>query len=306
MTLRAYESYAFENLAANTPLLLPIGIYHRTRRLFGQQCCVKCLAEDDAPYFRRKWRLAFVTICTRHQIELTDRCPTCAAPIVFIRSEIGERGRYNALQMTKCHNCERSILRSRAKWYPANASILEATRYLENAVDQGTAIVAGAPVYSHLFFAGLRSLMFLCLSSRFAQQIDAELRSSYRLPAKAIKPSKGLLIECLSTRERSLLVTLAWLLLKDWPRRFLTMADNVGLTASVVLAKGPEPPHWFWGRISSRLDKSAYSPSIAELRSAIAVMRRAKVVPTVGSVAAFTGYKEWHYKRKLQRLVGAR
>jgi hypothetical protein len=305
MTLRAYESYVFENLAANSPLLLPVGIYHRTRRLFGQQCCVKCLAEDETPYFRRKWRLAFVTICSRHQIELIDRCPLCAAPIVFIRSELGERARFNALRMTRCHNCERSILRSRVKWYPANASLVEATRFFEKAVDEGTVPIAGAPVYSHLFFAGLRGLMQLCLSRGFGQQIDAELRSAYRLPAKPIAPSNGLTAEFLATKDRSLLVVLAWLLVKDWPHRFLAMAETVGLTASSVLAKGPTPPHWFWAPIAPHLDKSAYSPPISELRAAIAAMKRAKIVPTVGSVASFTGYKGWHYKRKLYRLVGA-
>lgn len=305
MTLRAYESYAFETLADNAPMLLPVGIYHRTRRLFGQQCCVKCLAEDAAPYFRRKWRLAFITICTRHQIQLIDRCPSCSAPIVFIRSEIGERGRFNALRMTRCHSCGRSILRSRERWFPANATLVQTTRFLEHAVDEGTVAMAGAPIYSHLFFAGLRSLMQLCLSRGFGQQIDAELRTAYRLPAKPIAPASGLTTEYLSTKERSLLVALAGLLLKDWPHRFLAMAETVGLTASTVLAKGPTPPHWFWAPIEPQLDKSAYSPPVAELRAAIGVMRRAKASVTIGSVAAFTGYKGWHYKRKLHRLVGA-
>ena len=59
--------------------------------------------------------------------------------------------------------------------------------------------------------------------------------------------------------------------------------------------------------IAAALDKSTYSPPVVELRAAIAAMRRAKIVVTTGTVAAFTGYKKgWHYKRKLQRLVGAR
>jgi len=103
------------------------------------------------------------------------------------------------------------------------------------------------------------------------------------------------------------LVVLAWLLLKDWPHRFLDMAETVGLTASTVLAKGPTPPHWFWAPVAPHLDKSVYSPPVAEIRAAIAVMRRARIRPTVKTVASFAGYKkDWHYKRKLARLVGVR
>ncbi|MHA1679930.1 MAG: TniQ family protein [Promethearchaeota archaeon] len=38
--------------------------------------CPLCLKEDEFPYYRRSWRLKFVTCCPVHRILLHDRCPT--------------------------------------------------------------------------------------------------------------------------------------------------------------------------------------------------------------------------------------
>lgn len=64
------------------PLLLPlrhsVGLAQG-----GQMCatwlqfCPECLADDEAPYFRRGWRRASVMTCRRHGRRLLDRCPAC-------------------------------------------------------------------------------------------------------------------------------------------------------------------------------------------------------------------------------------
>jgi hypothetical protein len=41
------------------------------------QFCPLCLAEDETPYFRRRWRRASVMTCRRHGRALLDRCPSC-------------------------------------------------------------------------------------------------------------------------------------------------------------------------------------------------------------------------------------
>ena len=42
--------------------------------------CPWCLQGDAEPYFRRQWRLTFVTLCPQHRCQLLDRCAACAAP----------------------------------------------------------------------------------------------------------------------------------------------------------------------------------------------------------------------------------
>ena len=43
--------------------------------------CPRCLAQDDAPYLRRCWRLEWVLWCPNDGVRLRDACPTCAAPL---------------------------------------------------------------------------------------------------------------------------------------------------------------------------------------------------------------------------------
>src|SRR5918911_766517 len=64
-TLSDYQGRLYErhNPYGNTRWIMPVGIYHRTRRRYGLQFCPRCLAEDKEPYYRRAWRLAFVTFC---------------------------------------------------------------------------------------------------------------------------------------------------------------------------------------------------------------------------------------------------
>lgn len=63
------------------PLLLPLReSAHRNRSTWIQYCPL-CLADDDAPYFRRQWRLASRVSCFVHGCGLRDRCPACRSGI---------------------------------------------------------------------------------------------------------------------------------------------------------------------------------------------------------------------------------
>lgn len=64
------------------PLLLPLrhsaGVARASEgRATWLQFCPECLADDEAPYFRRAWRRASVMTCRRHGRRLSDRCPAC-------------------------------------------------------------------------------------------------------------------------------------------------------------------------------------------------------------------------------------
>lgn len=83
-TFRPLVGTLFEEvrITGSTQWVLPLGIYHRTRRHAGQQWCPHCLAEDSEPYYRRRWRLAIASTCSRHGVVLADRCHDCGAPAV--------------------------------------------------------------------------------------------------------------------------------------------------------------------------------------------------------------------------------
>lgn len=62
------------------PWILSVGTRNR-RRHGGLQFCPRCLTEDRAPYYRIRWRLAWVMCCDVHGVMLLDRCTSCQAPV---------------------------------------------------------------------------------------------------------------------------------------------------------------------------------------------------------------------------------
>ena len=101
LLLGSYQGIVFEKHNANgaSKWILPVGVYHRVRRRFGQQWCPLCLKEDEVPYYRRHWRMAFSSCCLKHGRLLRDRCYYCAAPCMPHRGGFLE-----------CSKCDRSLL----------------------------------------------------------------------------------------------------------------------------------------------------------------------------------------------------
>jgi len=62
------------------PWVMALGSRNR-RRFGGLQYCPECLGEDELPYFRRAWRLAWHVGCEKHGCLLGDHCSHCKAPV---------------------------------------------------------------------------------------------------------------------------------------------------------------------------------------------------------------------------------
>jgi len=83
-TLYSLEGILYERIRITNASrwILPLGIYHRTRRRGGQQWCAICLSTDRQAYYRKNWRLAIVSTCSKHGIVLADRCIDCGSSAV--------------------------------------------------------------------------------------------------------------------------------------------------------------------------------------------------------------------------------
>ena len=112
--LRTLEGELFPQfkLSGALPWVLTMGMYHRKRSAYGQLFCPLCMKSDEVPYYRRSWRLAFMTVCPAHDVMLHDRCPGCTAPLNFHRVEMGRGGLDDALEMSMCHACGMDLRRS--------------------------------------------------------------------------------------------------------------------------------------------------------------------------------------------------
>ena len=70
------------NVKGKSPWVLPLGLYHRTRKRAYCVYCPICLRNDPVKYFRKKWRLAFVGLCDIHHCMLRDTCWHCQTNIL--------------------------------------------------------------------------------------------------------------------------------------------------------------------------------------------------------------------------------
>lgn len=106
-TLRAYEGllYGKFRMSGTLPWVLALKMYHRKREGYGLQFCPACLAEDTIPYFRKRWRIAFNTVCLQHKSMLLDRCPQCHMAIAIHRVDMIKSQLTEVTPVCCCHEC---------------------------------------------------------------------------------------------------------------------------------------------------------------------------------------------------------
>ena len=105
------------------PWILTLGA-RGVRRSGGSQFCPACLAEDEKPYYRMQWRLAWHTACEHHQVRLLDRCPECNEALA------PHRLRPDAGHVAQCATCGFDLREARAKPH------LEAALTLQHSADE--------------------------------------------------------------------------------------------------------------------------------------------------------------------------
>lgn len=226
MTLRAFESMVFErfNETGNTRFLLPLSIFHRTRRSYGQQFCPLCLSEDKTPYLRRRWRLALQVVCVQHGVLLQDRCGNCGSPLVPHRADMHTActfPRRNTLR--QCGHCRQSVVTAAA---PASQEGIDAQRCIDCAVGQGFVMLPNlGAVYSHLYFDGVRQLMT-------------------GMATLGTFPDHNGSFERLGVSARLQRLEAAMKLADDWPNRFLDYCAQVKKPYAAFARDTAEIPYW--------------------------------------------------------------
>lgn len=303
-TLRSYEGILFErhNMYGNTLLILPLGIYHRIRSEHGLQYCPVCL--DEHGYFRKSWRLAVITICREHLVRLRDGCWHCRAPVLLHRSEQGMRGLFDATMRYKCFECGSDLRRGRFQRTSWNSHIAAFQERIEAALHDGVISLGAAPLYAHLFFAGVRVIMQKLAAGRWADTFrqaacrhagldDFELRWDVKIHA----------VEHLSVHERFRLMGLVAHVISDWPTTFLAIVRRAGLTASALFDYETDAPFWYVDVVRGELGFARYVPNDAEILAVIRFLRRRGIAATATSIGRLLGNLEWCRKRMLSRDV---
>jgi len=243
-TLRSYEGLLFRRFKASGALqwILALKLYHRKREGYGLQYCPACLAEDSIPYFRKRWRIAFYTVCTKHRTMMMDRCPQCAAGVAFHRLDIANGDAIEAGTLAFCHECGFDL---------RDASAVEPLSYDSDATAlllDACSVLVPDPVFNHEWDLGRYSVL---------HQFNMILTSKYRhvslrdfvldqIGCPDIRLATGRIsLEMRSIEERHHLLQLSmWLMVSPDVR--LEYAWRSGAVRYNVLLKDfSEPPDWY-------------------------------------------------------------
>jgi TniQ len=228
-TLRIFTPNVISHLneAGATQWLMPLGIFHRTRRLHGLQFCPVCLQTDPIPYLRTWWRVAFITVCTKHQVLLQDACGRCGGIFIPHRTDVGIRSGVPLRALFHvCSHCGHSV---EARIRPASANECAFQQVLMSAAVLGwIRSPAGEPIYAHLYFAGCRLIMTTLMNH--AQQ------------TKGGQPSYH--FDTLRHADRHRYLLRLNEVLDAWPANFLQHCSTLPHPYSIFTRLSSRIPYW--------------------------------------------------------------
>lgn len=222
--------------------ILPLKIYHRMRHGFGLQYCPQCLADDQEPYFRRAWRVAFYTFCPRHNVMLQDRCPVCGSGVAFHRLGLGRSQLLDHLSLSICAYCDFDLRQ-------AIATLIEngddKVFYLWRKALMLTTGNRGSEAPSNPNYLDvLHHFCKLCTSRRLAPQLRAYLCAQKGNIHVSLAQAR-MLFEQRSVSERHHVFGLALWLLDQWPARLLQAYQDHAVRYNELLKDFDNPPDWY-------------------------------------------------------------
>lgn len=250
--------------------VLPTVDRERRSPRFGQQACPRCLAEDEIPYFRKSWRLAFHCICTVHRCTLIDRCSSCKAPIKLERSDVGMFVPSGEAVAYRCWMCGVD-LRGFPTQPDADTSLVDQQLLLLDAQRRGWVNIAGRVVYSTQFFEGLWVIWSFLDDPRWSKGLGVIRGTADSSADTHAGPRKALSHR--SPDHRRALMERASGYVENWPGALVKDMHNHGLAGGKLLRFhqliGSEAlPFWLWEAVHDHLDGSMYVPSKGEVLEA--------------------------------------
>jgi len=299
-----YEGRLFEkhNPTGNTAWVLPLGVYSRTRKLYGLQCCPQCLAKDSTPYYRTVWRLGCFTVCIEHGCMLVDCCPQCQSPLFF------HMCRESAENMVLCGKCQVDLRNFAADVVAVGKEQVARQQALLDIINAGWVDIPGhGPVYSHLYFSGLHLLVKVLKRGRPSYRTKGESRGLRQFLELELGYGSNLapvpsvrFLEWLRVDERFRLIDLACWLLEDWPTRFVEICSRSNFW-NAYLTHQDEIPYWFDRVVKGNLLVAEYSPTDREVESVIAYLKNHGMMVSGNKISALLDVHKI-FKRREKRV----
>lgn len=291
--LTAYEGRVFgqQSTFGRTKWILPSVSYIRQRRRFGMQFCPLCLFFDKQPYFRKRWRMAFATICDIHGTMLHDRCPECGAPVVFFRNDVGDVNYFHLGDLVSCWECGFDLRRATA-YSPSgpDGRTIIALRSLVTFHDLGWWSQGRDSIqYGPLYFEVLHHLA-QCLTTRYGRRFLNAVEHETGWKAASIRERAQCGFESRPVKSRhELMMVILWLL-EDWPDRFIRVSQSIGATQSQI-NDGCPLPYWFDSVLRLNLGGGFYSLAADEVKAAAAYLKSSDKEISASAIGRLLGRK---------------
>lgn len=290
-TLRSFEGYLFEReVHGYTPWILPLGIYHRLRKLPGLSFCPTCLLEDRIPYYRRLWRLAFYTVCHKHHVLLQNRCSRCFSTISFHRNFFKGRNDFSCYELSICSACGFDLRRTPSISIADTLPLQQVIRLI-SILGDGYATIGNSKIHALFFFRVFHHLLKLLLIDKHGYRLQQYLAEQlFHEQPRSLSQART--VEGLSLDERRYAIKLAFLLLENWPTFFIETCQKVHLSKSRLNRDFSNVPFWYSKILLFDLNESPYFPSKEEVLAVISFLEKRNLPITSTGVARYLGY---HY-----------
>ena len=240
-TLRRYEGSIAARVFMTTASaqITTLGIHHRRRRHFGLQFCRMCLAEDNEPYFRTRWRLAMMPLCTKHRVVLADSCTNCEAPAMPHRCDVSDRDHAGTGSLSTCFECNSSLFEGEL------VSPDEDAFRMQNKLERSLCRLplAGGADYTNLspsLFDLVRGLFHLCSNSSKGARLRVQLASNAP-HLEWPKVPEGVMIESMRARTRASYLSHVGWLVQDWPHRMRELVQMRTLNPCALIPENSGP-----------------------------------------------------------------
>lgn len=204
-----------------------------------QQFCPECLAEDEKPYYRLSWQLAFVTGCPRHaNRSLLDACPSCGHPLDPAHNEAPKVRNQPDLPITHCRKCKLDLREAIGMRADSNGPLpsridlmgqrLQA-RMLVGLKSGWIELGGNDPIHSCLGFDGVHQIVKILAAKRSAPRLWSVIGRRLGLDGENLWQfigANGNWFESLGVAQRRLLMGMTAWLLEEWPNRFVSVCQE--------------------------------------------------------------------------------
>lgn len=291
LSLQSYNGTLFHGnpKAAYLRWILPLGIYHRRRKLLGLQFCPLCLREQPNGYYRKYWRVAFYTFCHKHNVLLLNECPMCRGSVEFHRTGIGYKTeKIPQVDIALCHSCGFDLRNSPTDQVCVTQGTKRYEQLLNQFINKQNEIPNGLAM-PLVFYEGLRYIIKMLL-----HPYSKKFRSFYLnkfTDIQELEFKKNAAYETLSLKQRFHVTTMACWLIIDWPYSFIEMSQRKLLFRSAIsddFGKN-KLPYWIEKEIRLHLSDQAYMPNDSEVTEAIRHLQKSNVRVNASAIGKLMG-----------------